>query len=129
MGCGLSVRRLSPLLVPVDARLWQWADWAKDHGENVGWPKTSVAWRLAHAHETGISVAHNPPAPIDMPPAIGETEAAVGRLPEQLATVVIVQYFSSDPFEVKARRARLNRSEYSRRLDNARWAVKTLLGV
>lgn len=125
----LSARRLCEPLREVDRRLWAWADWSRQFGGTVGWPSTSVAWRLARVHETGQSMSTGMTPAMQVPDEIAEVEAAVLKLPKELQQVVMVQYFSADPTEAKARRSHLRVSEYSRRLENARWSMKTLLEV
>jgi hypothetical protein len=63
-----------------------------------------------------------------MPDDIEEVEKAVLKLPPDLSAIVHIQYFSGDPIELKARRAKLHRGVYSSRLENLRWTMKTLLG-
>lgn len=126
MSANLSLRRLDQSLHDVEVRLWAWADWARHNGENIGWPGTSVAWRLAHIHEIGASIVATCPT-VEIPEPIADVDEAVSKLDPILKAIVMVHYFSSDPIEVKARRVKRNQSVYSRLLDNARWSVKTLL--
>jgi hypothetical protein len=127
MSANLSFRRLHEPLKEVDRRLWRWGDWSRDMGHTIGWAATSVAWRLAHIHETGQSFSSVTPE-IHMPDDIEEVEKAVLKLPPDLSAIVHIQYFSGDPIELKARRAKLHRGVYSSRLENLRWTMKTLLG-
>jgi hypothetical protein len=86
-----------------------------------------VAYRLAQIHEIGASITETCPTVV-IPEPIADVDSAVSKLDPSLRAVVMVHYFSSDPLECKARRARMNSGAYSRALDNARWAVKTVLG-
>ena len=125
--CRMAERRLTPELVEIDRRLWAWAEWARSHKENIGWPGTSVAWRMMRDHEIGATI-HSDPAPIHIPEPVALMDRLVGKLHRDMKRAVMANYFSVLPIEFKARHARMRIGQFKRALDNARWTLYVLIG-
>jgi hypothetical protein len=125
-----SHRRLADELVWVDNRLRAWAAWARDHGINLGYPAENIISRVMRQ---GAGAIQQGRPPVAMPDEIAQVDRAIaelGRRSAQKRRVVIVQYqYGNEPMELRAKRAGLPRTSFSRHLKDAQWILLGLLDV
>lgn len=133
-------------LLYAEKRLSAWASWAKANRERLGLPTISLiykamrerseparrSWRvpkLAPDESPQLLTAIGRqsrsmmPLTVDCPDHIAEVDAAVIRLPADLHTVIMTDYFSYGPIEVRAKQTRWKRARYSQLLESAKYSV------
>lgn len=135
-------------LIYAENRLFPWAKWAKENREVLGHPTISLLYQAMRSSKVGVirgraeptadehGVVHYPinadgratrsfrATPIgEVPEAIVEVDLAVARLPQDLHTVIIADYFTYGPIEVRCRQTRWKRARFSQLLESAKYAV------
>ncbi len=131
-------RKRDASLVYVDGRLAVWARWAKDNHQNTGLPTISTIYKammqtrvgIKHGALTDSVTAHGsatrsmrPESTGYIPEAVEEIDSAVARLPNPLRRVVVANYFTYGPIEVRAKIAGHKRARFSQLLEAAKYSV------
>lgn len=134
-------------LIYAENRLFPWAKWARENREKLGVPTVSLLYKamqsksvpMRRVHPNVISLhGENVPALTargketrsfrpttigEVPEAIVEVDEAVGALPPDLHEVLIADFFTYGPIEVRCRRTRWRRARFSQLLEAAKYAV------
>lgn len=109
-----------------DERLSEWSRWARDYADRHAWP----AWTLlARMISQGFGAGQPGRPPIAMTDDVADVDRIVARLPDMLRKTLIVAYMTSDPAEVKARRLRMSRPSFYRKLRKAQRQVYSELAI
>jgi hypothetical protein len=116
---------LPPELVPLDALLARWAQWARRQLTLVGWPPVSLTAKMIEWHELGLEREKlYPPGKTDKAPeGVMFIDSTVAKLPKRLREVIYTEYFSSAPSEQKAQRLGIKRALYRERIRSAQWLI------
>ena len=117
-------RALAEELREADLRLREWADWSKTGRLNIGWPRESISAKMLEWHRVGIRPEGGTPPPVEIPDTIAKVDALVAKLTDAHRKVVVIEYTSDYPREVKVSMSRLKRNQYRRYLDYARWSIR-----
>lgn len=137
-------------LIYAENRLSVWAKWAKDHRHVLGYPTISL---LAKAMQmTKIGVIRGFAAPYadygnhgdvvypvnaegtetrsvrplsvgEVPAPIAEVDVIVARLPPDLHKVIVTDYFTYGPIEVRCKETPWKRARYSQLLESAKYSI------
>ena len=124
-------------LVYAENRLVPWAKWAKEHRQALGFPTISLLYKAMrqksvqmkngegeHLTANGAqTLSFRPIAVGDIPQPIAEVDHVVATLPPDLHTVIIADYFTYGPIEVRCATTRWRRARYSQLLESAKYAV------
>lgn len=97
----------------------RWARWACKGGSSIqGWSRTSPSYRLAEQHRTGVRYE---PGFISnyMDPETATIDRVVTGLPEKLKSVLMAEFFSFEPIEVRASKMGLKPSRFKELLSSA----------
>jgi len=82
---------------PVHARLEEWARWANQGIETIGWPQATMLGRMIEEGPTGASQSGSPP--ITIPDRVAQVDRAVAGLEPIDKGVIRTFYFSWAPPE------------------------------
>jgi hypothetical protein len=132
----INSKRDSALLY-AEGRLSCWARWARDNRDSLGFPTTSLLYKamrqkserikaLNHGRITARgteTVSFTPNYVPEAPEAIAETDRIVAQLPRDLNVVIIADYFTYGPIEVRAGATPWRRARYCQLLEAAKYAV------
>lgn len=135
-------------LVYAENRLFPWAKWAKENRETLGHPTISLLYQAMRETKLGVirgtalpmadehGVVHYPinadgratrsfraPPVGEVPEEIVEVDSVVARLPTDLREVLMADFFTYGPIEVRCKRTRWKRARYSQLLESAKYAV------
>lgn len=135
-------------LIYAENRLAPWAKWAKDHRQALGYPSVSLLFKAMRMTKVGIIRGRAEPEadehgeityPInanghetrsmrpltvgEVPEAIAEVDIVVAKLPKDLHTVIVADYFTYGPIEVRCKQTRWKRARYSQLLESAKYSV------
>jgi hypothetical protein len=123
-------------LIYAENRLAPWAKWAKEHREALGFPTISLLYKAMRqkavqlkACPQGITangsqtLSFRPLEVGEIPVAIAEVDHVVAGLPTDLHTVIVADYFTYGPIEVRCQATRWRRARYSQLLESAKYAV------
>lgn len=140
-------RERSTAVLYAEKRLSDWAKWARDHREGLGYPTISTlykamkerlepgkeAWKVPKVKPNELpplltamgkeTRSYLPPTIDDAPEAVMEVDAVVVKLPKDLHEVIIADYFTYGPIEVRAKKTRWKRARYSQLLECAKYSV------
>lgn len=112
----------------VDLRMYQWARFARDRFDELGYPAESPSTKLLREFALGIAAGsgrHD--SSLDWPPEVAATERCVSRLCRRahFGDVIDVTYlaFRDDPNEVRARRMKVSPRRYAELLSRFRNAM------
>lgn len=108
------------------AAMDDWAEWERQHRDNLGHGSTSVAWRLMQAKEIGVA-SHGTSIEPEMPDLIAAVDAAVAKLVRHEKRAFRTYYLTYATIADKARRCRCSTPEFYRRLRRARRTVANSL--
>lgn len=139
-------------LIYAENRLYPWAKWAKENRDALGYPTISLLFKAMQITKIGIvrgaaypvadehCVVHypinaegretrslSPPATGEPPEAIAEVDMVVAKLPRDLHDVLIADFFTYGPIEVRCKVTRFRRARYSQLLEAAKYAVYAAL--
>lgn len=130
-----------------EKRLDVWAKWSKKNRQSLGYPTIStlykamkeraepirMTWRVAKLKPEEIppmltaqgngTRSMIPQTVEEAPIEVREVEAVVIRLPNDLHAVVIADYFTYGPIEVRAAQTKWKRARYSQLLESAKYFV------
>jgi hypothetical protein len=144
-------RERSTAVLYAERRLTEWAKWARENRDGLGYPTISMLYKAmkerlepkkmkrvekwdlepneAPKVLTAIGVAtRNFFTPsVDAPEAIMETDGVVRRLPPDLHEVIIADFFTYGPIEVRAKKTKWKRARYSQLLECAKYSVYAAL--
>jgi len=118
-------------------RLSAWAKWARDHRSSLGYPTIATLYKAmrrklvqmksggdATLTARGAESHSFRPANVDDPgEAIAEVDTVVAALPRDLHEVIIADYFTYGPIEVRCKATRWRRARYSQLLECAKYSV------
>lgn len=124
-------------LIYAENRLFPWAAWARNNRETLGLPTISMLYkamkqrskpvgRARDVHLTARGNGTRSMQPItvgEVPEAVAEVDLVVARLPEDLHEVLVADFFTYGPIEVRCRATRWKRARYSQLLECAKYAV------
>jgi hypothetical protein len=135
-------------LIYAENRLFPWAKWARENRAGLGYPTISLLYRAMQSSKVGIirgtaypradehgevnypinadgreTRSFRPPAVEEVPEAIVEVDEVVARLPPDLHKVIIADFFTYGPIEVRCKQTRWKRARYSQLLESAKYAV------
>lgn len=143
----------SSALIYAESRLVAWRDWARDNRGTLGYPTRSLLYQAMQSSKVGVirgtahpeerveddgqRVVHYPinadgketrsSRPVELigdPPAeIIEVDMIVARLPADLKQVIIADYFTPGPIEVRCKKTRWRRARFFQLLESAKYAV------
>ena len=140
-------RERSTAVLYAERRLNDWAKWAREQRDTLGYPTSSTMYktmkeRLETSKETWKvpklkpdemppqltamgkgTRSMIPPTVGDAPEAVMEVDAIVTRLPKDLRDVIMADYFTYGPIEARARSTRWGRARYSQLLECAKYSV------
>lgn len=111
-------RRMEPDMVYIDARLTQWAAWAKQ-GISLGYPSQSV-----YSRDRMIG---RPPPTAEMPQDVWQVEKAILALKDIERQVLVTYYVNWEPRNVMAKRRNMSVNRFSKLLHRARCQVRDIL--
>lgn len=137
-------------LLYAEERLRVWADWSKQHRSSLGYPTISMLYKAMRQKAKPIeskkkqeellkregprytaqgaeTITYMEPKVGEPPESVAEVEAVVTRLPADLHTVIIADYFTYGPIEVRAKQTKWKRARYSQLLESAKYAVWSAL--
>lgn len=144
---GCADTRIAPgraaALVYAENRLFPWARWARENREKLGVPTVSLLYKAMQAKSVHLKKIPSNVIPLregltatgretrsfrpttvgEVPEAIVETDEAVGALPPDLHTVLIADFFTYGPIEIRCKKTRWKRARYSQLLESAKYAV------
>jgi hypothetical protein len=144
-------KKRSAAVLYAERRLSDWAKWARDHRGGLGYPTVSTLYKAMRARlEPGKGTwkvpmvkpnelpplltaigretrSFTPPTIDEAPDAVMEVDAVVVRLPKDLHEVIIADYFTYGPIEVRAKQTRWKRARYCQLLECAKYSVYTAL--
>lgn len=139
-------RERSTAVLYAERRLSEWAKWAKQNRDGLGYPTISMLYRAmkerlepdrkretipalrpdelprlptALGKETRSIVAPK----VEAPEAVMEVDKVVRKLPKDLHDVIIADYFTYGPIEVRAKKTKWKRARYSQLLECAKYSV------
>ncbi len=146
--------RRATAVVYAEARLNAWASWAREHRAALGYPSVSLLYKVLRRKAMRLPALVEHPRldrfdkPIglltakgtetlsfrprdvgEVPEAIAEVDAAVASLPDDLHSVLMADYFTPGPIEVRAKGTRWKRARYSQLLECAKYAVYMALAT
>lgn len=112
----------------VDDRLEQWGKWSRGWGENLGYPKKTVIYKLMKLGAIGTTIRvkqalHH----IEMPIDVEEVEWAIIRLPINLQTTVKTKYIQPGTDTQKSKDLNITLSHFQRELEWAHQMLSTQL--
>jgi hypothetical protein len=135
-------------LIYAENRLAPWAKWAKEHRAAIGYPTISLLYKAMQMTKIGIirgtvtpladehgnvhypinadgheSRSMKPVAVGEVPEVIAEVDQVVAKLPKDLHTVIIADYFTYGPIEVRCKETPWKRARYSQLLECAKYSV------
>jgi hypothetical protein len=140
-------KKRSTAILYAERRLTDWAKWARDNRSGLGYPTISTLYKAmrerlepgkgtwavpklkpnelppsltAMGKETRSFI---PPTVDEAPEAIMEVDVVVVKLPKDLHEVIIADYFTYGPIEVRAKKTRWKRARYSQLLECAKYSV------
>jgi hypothetical protein len=131
-------------LIYAENRLRAWAKWARHNRETLGYPTISLLYtamrmRLVSAArgEGGALTANGRGTASHTPTADGGDECSifvavdtvVAKLPKDLHDVIIADYFTYGPIEVRCKKTRWRRARYSQLLECAKYSVFAALAA
>lgn len=140
-------RERSTAVLYAEKRLTEWAKWARENRGGLGYPTVSTlykamkerleptkpAWKMLIVlpdEQPPMLTAmgrekrcYMPPAVREAPEAILEVDAVVVRLPKDLHEVIVADYFTYGPIEVRAKKTKWKRARYSQLLECAKYSV------
>lgn len=109
--------------VIADSYLAEWARWAGHETRSLGYPWRSITEK---AGEGGIN-AGSPRPPIEIPPDVARTDAAVAKIRQRNKSIlwraIRIRYLERAPIESIEASMRVSRSEAYRLLNRALRAV------
>lgn len=116
----------------IEARLWDWADWAKRRADGVGWPPRNVLARFVDdggilSHATGGGLRRL----LEADPDIARTEAAVlavRRVSERLYRALLLRLLTGGTDAQRAARAGISEAAFESRWRRAKEVCAYLLG-
>jgi len=143
-------------LIYAENRLSMWSKWAKENRESIGYPTISTLYRAMATTKVGImrgsaplpkevgegdnrhieypinaegsaTRSLRPPTVGEVPEAIAEVDTAVAKLPKDLHTVIVADYFTYGSIEDRCKRTPWRRARYSQLLESAKYAVYVAL--
>jgi hypothetical protein len=144
-------RERSTAVLYAEKRLTEWAKWARDNRGNLGYPTISTLYKAmrerlepgkgtwavpklkpnelpplmtAMGKETRSMI---PPTVGDAPETVMEVDSVVIKLPKDLHEVIVADYFTYGPIEVRAKKTRWKRARYSQLLECAKYSVYAAL--
>jgi hypothetical protein len=144
-------RERSTAVLYAEKRLSDWAKWAREHRESLGYPTISTLYKaMKERMEPGKGTwkvpkvkphelpplltamgkeTHSfiPPTVGEAPQAVMEVDAVVIRLPKDLHDVIIADYFTYGPIEARAKKTKWKRARYSQLLECAKYSVYAAL--
>lgn len=97
----------------------RWARWARNGSSGVqGWSSTSASYRLAEQHRTGIR--YEPGFQSNyMDPETAAVDRVVTGLPEPLKGVLMAEFFTLGPVEIRCKKVELKPSRFKELLSSA----------
>lgn len=135
-------------LIYAENRLFPWAKWARENRETLGHPTISLLYQAMRSTKVGVirgcatptadehGVVHYPinadgratrsfrATPVgEVPEAIVEVDGVVAQLPPDLHEVLVADFFTYGPIEVRCKATRWKRARYSQLLESAKYAV------
>lgn len=137
-------------LIYAENRLSVWSKWAKDHRHVLGYPTISLLYKAMQMTKIGVirgfaepranydnhgeviypinadgteTRSMRPVAVGEVPEPIAEVDIIVARLPADLHRVVVADYFTYGPIEVRCKETPWRRARYSQLLESAKYAV------
>lgn len=140
-------RARSTAVLYAERRLSEWAKWAKENRCSLGYPTISTLYRAMRERLepgkgawivpklkpnelppllTAMGKATRsmiPPTVGEAPEAIMEVDAVVIKLPHDLHEVIVADYFTYGPIEVRAKQTKWKRARYSQLLECAKYSV------
>jgi hypothetical protein len=152
-GNGSQNARRDAALIYAEQRLSAWASWAREGRAALGLPSVSTLYKAmrrkavrirskrlelndpeaalgprltAHGVETRSFAPHSAG---EIPEAIAEVDQVVANLRPDLHEVIIADYFTYGPIEVRCRQTRFRRARYSQLLEAARYSVYASLAA
>jgi hypothetical protein len=140
-------RERSTAVLYAEKRLTDWSKWARENREGLGYPTISTLYKaMSMRLEPGKGTAKVPklrpnqlppsltamgvetrslipPTVGEAPEAVMEVDAVVVRLPKDLHDVIIADYFTYGPIELRAKKTKWKRARYSQLLECAKYSV------
>lgn len=137
-------------LLYAETRLGAWSKWAREFRAGLGYPTVSLLYKAmrqksiriksldvkigredgpeytAQGTETRSMIPSVVPEP---PEAIMEVDRVVAELPERLHEIIIADFFTYGPIELRCRKTRWRLARYSQLLEAAKYAVFSALMV
>jgi len=135
-------------LIYAENRLFPWARWARENREAIGLPTISLLYQAMQSSKIGVirgsaspvadenGIIHYPinadgrqtrsfrQTPVgEVPEAIVEVDMVVAKLPSDLHKVLIADFFTYGPIEVRCKQTPWRRARYSQLLESAKYAV------
>lgn len=130
-------------LIYAENRLFPWSKWARENREKLGVPTVSLLYKAMQSKSIPLRKVHanliaqysgltamgretrsfRPESIGEVPEAIVETDEAVGALPPDLHTVIVADFFTVGPIEIRCKKTRWKRARYSQLLESAKYAV------
>lgn len=124
-------------LLYAEVRLHSWANWARENRGTLGFPTISLLYKAMKSKSERIrTISHGEltakgtqtpsfiPEPVrHVPEAVSEVDRVVATLPKDLHDVIIADYFTYGPIEVRAKATRWRRARYSQLLEAAKYSV------
>ena len=101
----------------VDTRLSEWARWAKQGIDMLGYPRATMLARIIDQQITGAAQSGKPP--VSMPDVIAEVDLAVCKLSHLMRKVIVAHYLIYASSDVKARSLDISRAHFWRLLGRA----------
>lgn len=139
-------------LIYAEQRLAPWAKWAKENRLSLGCPTISLLYKAMQMTKIGIirgtaypiadqnGVVHypinaegretrsfRPPSIGEVPEIIAEVDEAVATVPEKPRKVLIADYFTYGPIEVRCKETPYKRARYMQLLESAKYSVYVAL--
>lgn len=139
-------------LIYAESRLAPWAHWAKENRDNLGYPTISLLYKAMQVTKIGIirgraypeadehGDVHYPinaeghetrssrPVGIgEVPEVYAEVDRAVATVPPKPRQVLIADYFTYGPIEVRCKQTPYKLARYRQLLESAKYAVYVAL--
>lgn len=137
-------------LIYAENRLSPWAKWAREHRDAIGYPTISLLYKAMQSTKVGIirgtaipfadydnhgevvypvnadgseTRSMRPREVGEVPEAIAEVDVVVARLPRDLHTVIVADYFTYGPLDIRARQTPWKPARFRQLLEAAKYAV------
>lgn len=115
------------MLVLVEERLQEWADWSRGSAGSIGYPSRSPIHRMMR-EGAGAGGGFGPRL-LEMPATVQTTESALRDLPDRQRKALKLKYLSTGLRDQdRAKRLRISYEMYRREVERARWFLCGRIG-